>query len=211
MSADSISYNTYNHKTSTFSGLVIFTTLNNKFVNGWKYELGKIVGKAIVKKPFFDRNAPFSIPSDYKKNKKNKTSSLRPQPIEEPIENDGGGGGGANCGTKVVDWYSRTCWYSGSEKTCTDWVYTGSVETTTICDVTITTGGSYISGNGQTTIGVSLAAPAGSISAIKSVISSKIAADPYYLIPCDVKIFVPLSRLDQCTNELEAFPLRRKF
>lgn len=43
--ADRINKNTYLHRDKYLFGSVLFHDLNGKFVNGWKYERGKVVSK----------------------------------------------------------------------------------------------------------------------------------------------------------------------
>lgn len=67
--ADRINKNTYLHRDKYLFGSVLFHDLNGKFVNGWKYERGKVVGKIRKKRwddfPNVDRLVFRSIPARY--------------------------------------------------------------------------------------------------------------------------------------------------
>ena len=67
--ADRINKNTYLHRDKYLFGSVLFHDLNGKFVNGWKYERGKVVGKIRKKRwddfPDADRLVFRSIPARY--------------------------------------------------------------------------------------------------------------------------------------------------
>jgi len=67
--ADRINKNTYLHRDKYLFGSVLFHDLNGKFVNGWKYERGKVVGKIRKKRwddfPNVDRLVFRSIPAWY--------------------------------------------------------------------------------------------------------------------------------------------------
>ncbi|WP_291587335.1 hypothetical protein [Bacteroides sp.] len=67
--ADRINKNTYLHRDKYLFGSVLFHDLNGKFVNGWKYERGKVVGKIRKKRwddfPNADRLVFRSIPARY--------------------------------------------------------------------------------------------------------------------------------------------------
>lgn len=67
--ADRINKNTYLHRDKYLFGSVLFHDLNGKFVNGWKYERGKVVSKIRKKRwddfPDADRLVFRSIPARY--------------------------------------------------------------------------------------------------------------------------------------------------
>ena len=67
--ANRINKNTYLHRDKYLFGSVLFHDLNGKFVNGWKYERGKVVGKIRKKRwddfPNADRLVFRSIPARY--------------------------------------------------------------------------------------------------------------------------------------------------
>ena len=67
--ADRINKNTYLHRDKYLFGSVLFHDLNGKFVNGWKYERGKVVSKIRKKRwddfPDADRLVFRSIPARF--------------------------------------------------------------------------------------------------------------------------------------------------
>lgn len=81
---------TYNNRNSHFSGFIFYTDTEGNFINGWKYENGKIARKS-------------SKDNQMKKTNKRvgtgQAVSLMAPPDPGPV----------NCTTYETDWYERTC------------------------------------------------------------------------------------------------------
>lgn len=104
--AASLNQNTYKKKQANFTGLVLFTTLDNRFINGWRFANGRPTDSVSIKSVFFDKN----VQTTNKVVTNGKLGSVKPakntsvsgipiaklgtRPNEMPDDGDGSGGEG---------------------------------------------------------------------------------------------------------------------
>lgn len=96
---------TYNKRSSHFSGFIFYTDTEGNFINGWKYENGKITRKS---------SKSGGMTKTTKRVGTGSAVSLMAPPDPGPV----------NCTTYETDWYERTCTeYTDGSVSCTPWEY----------------------------------------------------------------------------------------
>ena len=117
------STNTYSKRNSRFTGFIFFTNLDGSFINGWKYEDGKITMSSSKKTKQSKISKRINMSDAL-----SLTDPIDPEPVD--------------CSSYTVVYEERYC-IGDSGDNCTPWMYVGE-DTYTYC-----TGGGGTSGGGD--------------------------------------------------------------